>query len=73
MELKNGKLVKATAEEVEGIKAIYYSSTCLSNASKTVAEKYGLFEKTRFYVEATNIASNIINACLYCPKYLKIV
>ena len=73
MELKNGKLIKATAQEVEEVKAIYYSSTCLANASKTIAEKYGLFEKTRFYVEATNIASNIINACLYSPKYLKIV
>ena len=73
MELKNGKLIKATAQEVEEIKSIYYNSTCLANASKTVAEKYGIFEKTRFYAEATGIASNIISACLYSPKYLKIV
>lgn len=73
MELKSGKLVKATAREVEEIKSIYFSSTSKADASKKIIEKYDLRKAFRFEIDARNTAYTIIDACLYGYKYLNII
>lgn len=73
MELKNGKLVKATAQEVEEIKSIYFSSTSKADASKKIIEKYDLRKAFHFETDARNTACNIIDACLNNYKYLTII